>query len=168
MQRMSPEQREWYFRRGSMIHKASILIDNGTLDWTALDERIVPYCRAYEKFRTELNPTVLKSEHEIRGHGWVGHLDRIYMLGGKRVLCDIKTNEVDEATGVQTAAYSRGVRGYVLRMGLALKDNGDYKVTWFERDARDIAGWESALGVAQWKIQAGLVKAADTAESEQE
>lgn len=168
MQRMSPEQREWYFRRGTMIHKATVLIDNGTLDWAALDERIVPYCRAYEKFKIELSPDVLRSEFEVHGQGWVGHLDRVYCLGGRRVLCDIKTNEVDEATAIQTAAYSKGVRGTVARMGLALKDNGDYKVTWFERDARDIAGWESALGVAQWKVMAGLVKATAAEETEQE
>jgi hypothetical protein len=137
------------------------------LDWTALDERIVPYCRAYEKFRSELHPEVLKSEHEVHGQGWIGHLDRVFMLGGKRVLCDIKTNEVDEATAIQTAAYSKGVRGIVLRMGLALKDNGEYKATWFEKDARDTAGWGAALGVAQWKVQAGLVKAGE-GEQEQE
>jgi hypothetical protein len=151
----SQEDREWYFQRGTMIHKACSLVDGNTLDWTTLDERIAPYVKGYKKFREEIPAEVLRTEFEIQGTGWVGHLDRLFRIGDLRVLCDIKTNECDIATAVQTAAYSRGIRGQVRRMGLALRDTEDYKITWYNEDAHDLACWQGALIVAQWKVYMG-------------
>ena len=83
----SDAERKWYFARGTAIHHATVLVDRGTLDWSTLDERIVPFVRAYEKFITTVRPVVLLTEHEVCGAGVVGHLDRVYKIGNAKYLC---------------------------------------------------------------------------------
>jgi hypothetical protein len=168
---LSPEDREWYYNRGTMIHKATVLVDSGTLEWSALDQNILGHVKAYQKFCDEVRPVVCETELEVisKQHGYFGHLDRVYRIGGVPVVCDIKTSKVDLPTRLQTLAYMLAYgkrRGKMLaRMGLALHDDGTYKATWWrsaEELTVDMAGW--ILGVLPndqqeinyWKMKVGM------------
>ena len=158
---------EWYLRRGSIIHKAVALMDQGKLDWTSLDERIVPFVKAAQKFRAECGGKLVAAEMEVADltRGIVGHLDAIYrgmrLRGHKNKLClvDWKTNQVDDATAVQTAAYAEmSTLRIAHRCGVALHDDGSYKVTWFTDYAGDLAGWYGAVEVAKWRLRNGQME----------
>ena len=166
---LTEEQKKWYMRRGSMVHKATVFVDNKTLDWDALDTRIVGHVRAYQRFIDEVRPVVCESEQEVVSKTWdyIGHLDRVYRIAKQVVVCDIKTSTVDLPTRLQTMAYMLARRGSkkLARMGLALHADGTYKATWWrshEEIATDMAGW--VLGVLPndpqeirwWKQKVGM------------
>jgi len=157
----SSQDRDWYYRRGDLVHQSTVWIDQGTLemakvrDWSVgiLGDTgdITPYCEAYLKFKQQVRPEVILCEHEVTPClGVVGHLDRVfkYPCIRQRVVCDIKTNQCDDATALQTMAYSLGLSWVTRRMGLALKDNGQFKVTWYTDNLRDLATWNEAVATA--------------------
>lgn len=170
---------EWYLRRGEMNHKAIVLADNGQLDPESVDPRIAPYVNAALRFRAELGGELVAHEEEVNrqysdGFTVTGHFDAIYrgmrVRGHKKndlTLVDWKTNHVDPATAIQTAAYAdmwsalHG-RAIAFRCGVALCDTGDYKVTWFA-DKADTQRWHHAIRLVQsaeqlktWKQENGI------------
>jgi hypothetical protein len=154
-------------------------MDRGLLSWEELDIRIVPFVRAAEKFRLENGGTLLSSEEEVRdfAEGVIGHYDAIYQgmrfKGHKPkslTLVDWKTNMVDDATAIQTAKYQdmwqkcHPRRKISYRCGVALQEDGQYKVTWFPGFQYDLTrGWKGALLTTLWKIRNGA-KVDDTEE----
>jgi hypothetical protein len=164
----SEEDKEWWLNRGSQIHRATHILDTDEhgLVWSTVDERIVPYVKAYEKFRRECPATFVASEVEVNGVGYVGHLDRVFRnlncIPGEHVL-DIKTNHADDATAIQTAAYAWAWKGrskkVPRRWAVELKDDGKYKLIAYDVDMRrDYMVFCHALAVAQWQVAHGLCK----------
>ena len=166
---VSEADMEWYFQRGTMIHKATVLVDTGTLDWDALDTRIVGHVRAYQRFIDEVRPLVCESEQEVVSKKWdyIGHLDRVYRIAGRPVVCDIKTSAVDLPTRLQTMAYMLARHGgkRLARMGLALHSDGTYKATWWRSSIDygiDMNGWvlgvlpNNPLEIRYWKRRVGM------------
>ena len=155
---LSVKDAEWYLNRGTQIHAATVLIDKGQLDWEKTHPDLLPYCRAYAKFLDVVRPKVIATEQEVIGNGYVGHLDRVYQIGRKRYVCDIKTNAPDIATRIQTMAYLQAWKGKAGRMAVGLFDTETYQVEWYreEDDAPDLACWQGAWKVAQWKIRNGV------------
>ncbi len=101
----------WYLERGSMVHAATVMIDAGTLDWSALDPRIVGYCAAYRRFREIMPCRVLASEHKVchPSGRFSGRLDRVYEIPGHGmpVVTDIKLGKADERYWLQDAGYAK-------------------------------------------------------------
>ena len=162
---MTPEQQDWYKNRGTQIHAATVMVDRGTLDWDALDGEIVGHVRGYEKFIKAVTPIVCAVEKEVIcvKHDYLGHLDRVYRIGGVPVVCDIKTTTCDLTTRLQTMAYKMAARQGGRRMGLALHSDGTFRAYWYIEpwaDAVDTEGWLAAVngdtaGIAKWKERVG-------------
>lgn len=85
---------QWALDRGKMIHSATCLIDSGKLDWDTLDERLKPFCDAYQSFLDTAHPVVEASEltvvHPSLKYG--ARLDRVYRFNGQTrlIVTDIK------------------------------------------------------------------------------
>jgi hypothetical protein len=147
---------DFFLQRGRAIHIATALLDAGTLDWKTVDERIVPYVRAWEKFRREVGGKIIESECHIENKrlNYEGTLDRIiskcalYPIGN--LLIDIKTNEADAITRLQTMAYATAQKRAVKRGFVALRDNGTYSAGIYDADASDKAAWLSCLKLYNW------------------
>ncbi len=149
----------WYLERGSKIHAATAMIDTGTLDWDALDPRIVEFCRAYELFR-KLTPDlrVLATERKVchPSGRFSGRLDRVYEIPGHGmpVVADIKLGKPDERYWLQLAAYAKAYDpvswpGYS-RALLLLGKTGRPDLRFDPDPARHAAEWDVLLDL-YWK-----------------
>lgn len=148
-------EREWYLQRGSAIHKAAALYDNDMLDPDSLDPRIAGFVAAYRRFREEVGGSLLLCEHHVECPrlGYHGTLDRVFGPSNAwkgRVLLDIKTNEADAATKLQTAAYRMALGWKVSRGAVALRDDGTYRLYLYDDDAGDEAAWLACVRLAGW------------------
>lgn len=164
---VTAESQEFYFQRGTLIHKACCMVDSGTLDWDSLDPQIAGHVKAYAKFIDDVRPEVCESELKVscKRLNYMGHLDRVFRICGVYVLCDLKTSSVDLATRLQTMAYRLAWnKRRCARMGLALHANGTYKATYWRQavdDTIDQAGWEHGCvpknerQIAIWKARVG-------------
>lgn len=154
-----PEEMAWLLERGTAIHAATVLYDQGVLDWSSLDERIVGFVRGYERFRKEVGGEVVAMEMEVSGPGYTGHLDRVFKgtaVCPGLLLADIKTNAPDKVTGIQTMAYALGYGKKVKRCGIGLFEEGTYKLEFYEQDATDRAAWQACQTIAAWKRRNGI------------
>lgn len=127
--------------RGSQVHHAVALFELGR-DWQAETEpRFWPYIECYIRWRSTAGWSPLYIEQLVlsRLYGYVGTLDSWGLLFGDSALIDVKTRDLDEVDGFQTAAYLaalietyREVKGEeapsemyeTRRYGLRLFDNG--------------------------------------------
>ena len=91
---LPPGLPQWALDRGRMIHSATVMIDDGTLDWDTLDERLKPFCSAYVAFIETARPVVEASELNVvhPSYSFGARIDRVYRLPGQSrlVVTDIK------------------------------------------------------------------------------
>ncbi len=94
--------------RGTHVHEATVMIDEGDLRWEALDPVLEPYCRAYVKWLDEKKPKILRAEYrvEILDVGFSGTLDRLIEMDGRQWLVDLKTGAKQPWHRWQVALYS--------------------------------------------------------------
>lgn len=94
-------------KRGTAVHEAIEALAYGYLDEAAVDPEIAPYLDAYRRFVRESGHEALASEVEVIHPAWqyVGHLDRIGWLLGRRVVLDFKTGTAMDGVEYQLAAY---------------------------------------------------------------
>ena len=91
---IDPHLDPWYLERGKLVHAATVFIDEALLNWEALDERLVPFCRAYKDFLYLVSPIVEASEltvvHPSFAYG--ARLDRVLRLRNteRLIVTDIK------------------------------------------------------------------------------
>jgi len=162
---LSEVKREFYYRRGTMIHLATALWDRGVLDFDTVDPRITGYIEAYMKFRGEVGGKVLMREQYAESYnlGYCGTLDLVLnksnaLTPTRPLLLDIKTNEADEVTRLQTMAYrllNYSPRAIVKRGSVALKKDGKYVVKLYDKDAEDKAAWMACLQLVGWRDRTG-------------
>jgi len=140
--------------RGSYAHEACELDDQGRLDETQLDPRLLPYLQAWRAFKKEAGVEVIPEWTERKmvseALGYAGTMDRLVRWKGGEVCLDIKTGKCMRWTGVQLAGYDilRGSFGVSnsLRLGLELRKDGTYKIVEFQfRNDYDV--WMAALKV---------------------
>lgn len=96
--------------RGRTVHSLTEAIDTeGTkIDINTLPPEIRPYMEAFLKFKEEVNPKLLYNEQIVfnKEHSYAGTLDRIYDMGGKKILLDIKTSkDFYKDMSLQLSAY---------------------------------------------------------------
>jgi hypothetical protein len=158
---MSQTEASWYMERGSMIHAATALLDQGVLDWSTVDHRIVPYVEAYVSFREQVGGTVYRIELPVthKTLDYTGTLDRIYrgtMLSKHQLLVDIKTTDAPPWTALQLMAYLMAYRSQtrsrakIARGAVSLQDTGKWKWHPYDRDAADKAAWLACLTLDRW------------------
>jgi len=147
-------------QRGKDAHLACELHDKGRpLLGLALPkfDRIRGYVEAWKKFRkdTGFKPTKIE---QIIGHPtlrYAGQLDRVGVLVGFSTLADIKTGQPAWWHPIQTAAYAGAEDPFIPRMGVYLKDNGDYRIESHD-DWQDWDRFVWALNVWHEKEKHGL------------
>ena len=99
--------REFALQRGSYVHLACAMLVRDELDWSTVDEQILPYVRGYERFLkdTGLKPLLVEKPMGSERWGYGGTLDILGEVRGKQWLVDIKSGMVMPLCQIQTAAY---------------------------------------------------------------
>lgn len=96
--------------RGTAVHLATEFWDDGDLDEESVDPEILPYVRAWQRFRAESGFEVLRSEVRVYSprHRYAGTVDCIGVMRGRLTMVEKKTTAVlHPATAIQVAAYRR-------------------------------------------------------------
>ena len=106
---LPPATRNMALARGSAVHLATALDDEGDLDEAALDPILLPYLEGWRKFRRDTGFSPDQIEH--RGfhpqHKYAGTKDRRGTFPGKssRFDLDIKCGQAQPWVWLQLAAY---------------------------------------------------------------
>lgn len=165
-----------YMERGTAVHKLTELYDQGEVteqgweEWRRADAavedpfwKLTPYLDAYLQFLMDFSPTWTHIESRVFSANLnvCGTLDRAGIINGKRCVLDIKaTNSMPATcTGLQLAAYvmMHALPDFrsVSRIGLALSDDGKYKIAYYE-DPNDFDMFVSAARLYHWKKERHL------------
>jgi hypothetical protein len=121
---------EYAQQRGTAVHRACELDDEGVLDDATIDPRIMPYVVAWRSFRSQYPLTVITAETRLYStvYGFAGTPDVVAMLPDDTLaVIDRKTGLPGIAARLQTAGYAqlvaelqsvdvRSVRRFALRM----------------------------------------------------
>lgn len=146
-------------QRGTAVHTATELDDDGTLDYSALDDELIGYVMGWQKFKHEKKPQMLDAE--VAGYHpqlkYAGTRDRRIVIGKKVGILDIKSSYMlMPTTGPQTAAYKEIYNATAPkdeqvkhRWGLRLTKDGDYELKPYE-DPLDLNTFISCLNVWRW------------------
>lgn len=145
--------------RGSMVHAAIALDNEGALDEEALDPQLVGYLDGWRRYLAESGAEVQHYEQPVcdRVIGYAGTLDAIVCEPKQRrpILLDIKP-ALYPSVGPQTAAYARCARelyrSSVLfdRVALILPGDGTYKREPLT-DASDELTFLAAVRIFHWR-----------------
>lgn len=156
--------------RGTLVHRAVEIADDGDLDRTSVPPALRGYVAAYDAFVGAVEYRPIATEYEVRHPlGYVGHVDKVGWLQGRRWLPDIKTPLALNPGPLllQLAAYFHGwnatcptepLHGVA---SLQLRPDGTY--LWRRRDDIDIA-WGvfcAALAMLQGRATAAHRAAID-------
>jgi hypothetical protein len=155
----TPESRD----RGTRVHYATRLLDEGKLNWDGLTDEERPYVEAWQAFKAE-NDVQIRSIEQFAVdelYRFAGRFDRVAILralhGGLWVL-DIKTGTPDPWHGLQLAAYARLLQQSSAqnpyRAGVYLQDNGRYKFAEYS-DPTDFTEWDAIATHMTWRLNNG-------------
>ena len=119
--------------RGSYVHKATALWDDGCLREDTLDPILIPYLEAWKRFRreTSFQPELIEHPVYSQRYGYAGTLDRWGSWPGHgKTLLDIKTGYAPRWAELQLAAYEAALPRYTDggRVTIHLKNNGRYNI----------------------------------------
>jgi hypothetical protein len=130
------EASDWYKQRGRAMHHGCRLLAAGKLDWSSVDEQILPRLKACEKFfadckgygKTALRPSL--SEHALasKKYMFAGTLDLVL---NQDTIVDYKSS-IEPQVRVQLGGYSlllqENYPDWPFANGFAveLRDNGSY------------------------------------------
>lgn len=144
--------------RGTALHLATQLIDEGDLDRSSLDPFIVGGVAAYERFLAEMGPVILTTEEPVEhaAYRYCGTLDRRILLpyagdGMRPTVLDIKRGGPASWHPIQLAAYAHCFPGPLARANLYLSETGTYKLV--EHNASDGAWitFKACLTLHNWR-----------------
>jgi len=146
------------FVAGIAVHSATEYLDKGTLNWSTVDDNIMPYVMAYEKFKEETGFKPKRIEERLF-HPYMcfhGQLDRegIWKLGMGRVLLDLKKYAPPPQTALQLAGYDLllpKLKDPRTRFALQLKDDGNYKLHEY-KEISDKEVFLSMLTIKNWRV----------------
>lgn len=159
--------------RGTAVHLATQYLDEGDLEWESLDPEIIPYVKAYQKFKEEsgfipelIEKKVFKRADSSRASviDYAGTLDRAgkfspdFMPQSRQdffssdyCLIDLKTGAAPQWAGAQLAGYAITLLPQMVRrFVLLLKKNGKYKLQEF-KNPDDYSVFYGACHVVQGK-----------------
>jgi len=147
---------------GSAVHSACELFDKATLDFSTLDDAVVPYVEGWRLFCKDIGWTVIHNEDIICSYKYrfAGTLDRIMGTDKGLALVDIKTGTtLSPAVGPQTAAYVIAAEEYLdvptikRRFCVQLMPNA-YKLHQL-KESMDSYTFIAALNNYNWRLKHG-------------
>ena len=143
---------QYYLDRGTAVHLATELDDQGVLDESSVDPVVAPFLDAWRAYRRDTHREFLFFEKQLYHptFGYCGTLDRDGL--------DIKTGCEYKWHKVQAAAYLQLmlVNGYPLPdkwISVYLKQDGKYNTRPYDilTLLREFQAFTSALVTANWK-----------------
>lgn len=145
--------------RGTYVHRATEMIDRGTLDWETLDPILRPYCEAYASFCSAMNMEEILISEKPMYHSsfhFAGTPDRVATINGVRAVIDIKSGSPHPATALQVAAYRELVRDheaipFLKGFSLHLRDDCTFRLDEIADLNRNYQIFLAALSVVRWK-----------------
>lgn len=133
--------------RGNEVHRATLLLDEGTLDRRSVDKKHRGFVAAWERAKTECHLIPIRCEVEL---GCVrlnlkGRADRFGKLRGRDGVFEIKTGAIRPATALQLALYGYmdDPKRWWARAAFELRADGSYR---FHR--YPVSTWMSDLSTA--------------------
>jgi hypothetical protein len=151
---MPPDLDPWYLERGRMVHAATVMIDNGTLDWATLDERLKFFCDAYKGFIDMAHPIIEAREIVVvhPSYRFGGRIDMVlrFIIDGRLCIGDIKCGMGREdrywcqVAGLAVALDEDHVADYDLAL-LNLDNKGRAHFTVADDSATWINRWREVL-----------------------
>jgi hypothetical protein len=149
----------WYMRRGTALHKATKLWDEGRLDEATVDPAIAPHLRAWREFVTmnRADLEILESEHPRYNatYGYAGTPDRIALWRGKLAVIDLKAGGKMPFHALQLSGYAGMIDDCEVRLAVHLGGDERWKLETYA-DRGDWQVFTSALALYQWKERNGL------------
>jgi len=129
--------RDRYFTRGTYVHEAMQLLLRDDLDWDSVDESILGYVQAGDKFIRDTGFEMLVQEVPLYhpAYKYAGTFDVMgFFPDDSRVLIDWKTGYVMSHVRYQVGAYyellkSDGLVAPLTGYGVELQANGKYKMS---------------------------------------
>jgi len=154
---------------GTAAHEATALYDNTMLDWSTVDDAVMPYLQAWVFFcdETGFTPTQVEQRVYSKRYDFAGTLDRNGLFSNlkklnpdEEVMLDIKcTAALMPAVGPQTAAYlaahNEGRRKKIKKRFCALlKPNGRYELEPLTENS-DLTVFLACLTIRKWEMLHG-------------
>jgi hypothetical protein len=145
----------WYGERGTACHSASVLIDQGVLDWDSVDPRIQGFLDAYVKFKEETGTEWEHSETKLfhPTYRYCGTLDRFLPLYDLKTGAGDMTQIESYAELLRANGYDPGRVGYMLK----LNENGTYHLEPHRYDRKLLGVFLSAVSVWWYRKERGLL-----------
>lgn len=139
--------------RGTAVHRATELYDQGTLDPTTVGPEVAGRLRAYERFHAECNPDIMTIEERVENHGmrYCGTLDRRMLLDHVEHVIDIKPPGEHPWHRLQVAAYAACYQTRLHRAVLHLHDDGSYRLRRYLADREDEKVWYAMVRLYYWR-----------------
>jgi hypothetical protein len=144
---------------GTAVHAGCKLLDEGTLNWSTVDETIVPRLQAWEQFRKRWDCEITGMEVPMASvrYQFAGTADRFVTLPGHdgTFILDIKTGDIKPIVRLQLAGYGllydeTHRKKHAGRIAVQLKSDGSYHAKWFKQKS-DYRTFLACLEVAQFK-----------------
>ena len=139
--------------RGTMVHLACRLWDEGDLDLTTVPGVIATYLSAYMAWEAESPQSFVWIENQIIGPAYRGTPDRV----GLAAVWDIKTGAPQPWHALQLAAYVSLLPDpyKYSRFGIYLRDSGGYGIKEYPKAdyQRDLNVFLSALNLYNWRCK---------------
>ena len=147
-------------QRGLAVHKVTELFDMETLDLNRVDDALIPYLKAYERFLLDSGFKNDEIENIVFSELYrcFGRVDRYGWLNGGRAIIDIKSGKAGISAGPQTAGYALLCDSNpwtIKRFALELRADASYGLIP-QDDPGDFNLFIAALAVTHWKMQNGL------------
>ena len=157
---IKPSVLEYASDRGTKVHQATEIYDEGDLDEDSLDEALWGYVAAWKLFRADTGVEIKAAEIIVYSarYGYAGMIDRLVNLNGEDGVLDIKcVAALSPVTALQTVAYAEALRTdrrqrLLNRYALQLRKDGTYHLKRY-KDRGDLSAFLSALTLYNWRLR---------------
>ena len=147
----NPFFRKGSAHRGTMVHRACTLDDQGILDESTVAPEIAGYLAAWRKFKDEKKVSVIENEFIVYdlSLGYAGTADRkiTWNRSMRPCIVDLKSGVKTDTHWLQLGAYVRACEDWRALDGLIvyLKDTGNYTLDFYEgkRILEAVHYWEA-------------------------
>lgn len=146
----------WYTQeactRGQYVAKATALLDLGQLDWSTVDDRLMPYLQSWRKFiegsGIVFEPQDIEREVCNPVFGYAGRFDRLGLWGGMTTLIDIKTGGQEPWHSLQLNLYAYTISPSPRSLVNVFLSEDGYKAVKHEHSTHALA----FAAVANWRL----------------
>lgn len=139
---------------GIYVHEIVNMYLEDTLDECSIDEVLLPYFNAFQKFfaDTGFAHPVCELAMVSETYRFAGTVDLVGILNDGDSIIDVKTGLVGPVTGIQLAGYDLLLNSThtMRRYALQLKNDGNYKLIPFV-DRNDRRIFQAALATWHWQ-----------------